>query len=96
MLIAARDLVNGASIFQEQEVREDLTYVHLEFDSHEIIFAEGTPVESFVDDDSRDTFDNAWEYALLHPSAGRLAPTLCAPRIDSGWELESVRASLAG
>jgi hypothetical protein len=96
MLIAARDLVNGTSIFQENEVTEDLTYVHLEFDSHEVIYAEGATVESFVDDDSRDKFDNAAEFEWLYPGAGLSAPPFCAPRIDSGWELEAVRATLAG
>jgi hypothetical protein len=96
MLIAARDLVNGTSIFQEDEVTEDLTYVHLEFDSHEVIYAEGATVESFVDDDSRDKFDNVAEFALLYPRAERRWAPLCAPRIDGGWELEAVRANLAG
>jgi len=95
MLIAAHDLVNGNSILQEN-VGTDLTYVHLEFESHEIIYAEGAPVESFVDDDSRRMFDNAAEYSLLYPGAERRVAPVCAPRIDSGWELASVRAKLAG
>ncbi|MBT26112.1 MAG: type I secretion protein, partial [Rhodobacteraceae bacterium] len=45
VLVAARHLVNGGSIRQVQ--RDEVDYVHILFDRHEIIFAEGTPSESF-------------------------------------------------
>lgn len=45
VLVAARHLVNGGSIQQVQ--RDEVDYVHILFDQHEIIFAEGTPSESF-------------------------------------------------
>jgi hypothetical protein len=46
VLVAARDLVNGASV----RVLEggEVTYVHLLFDRHEIIWAEGLQTESFL------------------------------------------------
>jgi O-antigen biosynthesis protein len=94
MLIAARDLVNGDSIVQEQTV-EEVSYFHLEFDTHAVIFAEGAPAESFVDDESREMFDNAAEYHQLYPQAVRQAARFCAPRVEEGHELEAVRQRLA-
>jgi hypothetical protein len=94
ILVAARDLVNGASIVQEQAV-EELTYFHLEFDSHTVIFAEGAPSESFVDDESRLQFDNAAEYWRLYPDAVNEPAQFCAPRVEEGAELESVRQQLS-
>jgi Hint domain len=93
MLIPAAALVNGESIIQEDAV-DELTYIHLEFDGHTVIFAEGAPSESFVDDDSRQMFDNAAEYARLYPDSTREPVRFCAPRVEQGWELEAVRQRL--
>ena len=93
MLIPASALVNGMSIVQEDTV-EEVIYVHLEFDTHDVIFAEGAPSESFVDDESRDQFDNAAEYWALYPYAVREAPHFYAPRVEDGVALEAVRRRL--
>ncbi|MDF1802768.1 Hint domain-containing protein [Thalassovita sp.] len=45
VLVAARHLVNGHSIRQVE--KDQIDYVHILFDRHEIIFAEGAPSESF-------------------------------------------------
>jgi O-antigen biosynthesis protein len=87
-------LVNGESIIQE-DVVDELTYIHLEFDGHTVIFAEGAPSESFVDDDSRQMFDNAAEYARLYPDAISEPVQFCAQRVEEGWELQAVRERLA-
>lgn len=97
LLIPAIALVNGTSIVQEQ-VAEELTYLHLEFDSHTIIYSEGAPTESFVDDQSRQMFDNADEYAVLYPDAPVAigeAARFCAPRVEDGEDLERVRLRLS-
>jgi len=46
VLVAARDLVNGCSV----RVLEggEVTYVHLLFDRHEIVWSDGLPTESFL------------------------------------------------
>jgi hypothetical protein len=67
----------------------------LEFDTHAVIFAEGAPAESFVDDESREMFDNAAEFHRLYPEAVRKPARYCAPRGEEGWELEAVRRRLA-
>ncbi|MEL6645532.1 MAG: Hint domain-containing protein [Pseudomonadota bacterium] len=46
VLAAAKHLINGDTIVQVP--RRDVTYIHLLFDRHEIIFAEGIPTESFL------------------------------------------------
>lgn len=45
VLVAARHLVNGGTIRQVN--RDRIIYVHMLFDRHEIVFAEGVPSESF-------------------------------------------------
>ena len=44
VLVAAKHLVNGQTI--RRAPRDRITYVHLAFDRHEVIFAEGCPCES--------------------------------------------------
>jgi hypothetical protein len=92
-LVPAHELVNGASIIRDVAVGE-LTYIHLEFDAQEIVFAEGAPSESFVDDDSRQMFDNAEEFGRLYPDAPRTAAQFCAPRLEEGDALEAIRRRL--
>lgn len=45
VMIAAKHLINGTSV--TQEAREFVTYYHLLFDSHQVIFANGAATESF-------------------------------------------------
>lgn len=52
--IPAIDLVNGSNIIQEQFA--EVTYFHVELPSHNVIFAEGLPAESYLDDNNRNFF----------------------------------------
>jgi hypothetical protein len=70
-------------------------YFHLELDSHDVILAEGAPSESFVDNDNRAMFDNADEYHALYPDAAPAPARHCAPRVEDGEALETVRRRLA-
>lgn len=45
VLAAAKHLVDGVSVTQEET--DTVTYVHMMFDQHEIVFAEGAATESF-------------------------------------------------
>lgn len=45
-LVAARELVNGSTIFFDRSAPY-VTYIHIAFDRHEIVFANGIPSESF-------------------------------------------------
>ncbi|MBU6499391.1 MAG: autotransporter adhesin family protein, partial [Rhodospirillales bacterium] len=78
MLIAAMHLANGVSVLHGDWVG-DVTYLHLELDSHDILFAEGAASESFVDEDSRHIFDNAASFQANPMAAPARA---CAARIE--------------
>ena len=93
VLIEARDLVNGVSIVQAERV-ERVEYFHIELDTHDVIIAEGALSESFIDDDSRGIFHNAHEYREFYPDTAAEVVRYCAPRLDEGYELETVRACI--
>ena len=46
VLVAARDLVNGGSIRVDHNLPE-ITYIHLLFDTHQVLWANGVETESF-------------------------------------------------
>jgi len=65
LLANARALVNGTSIVPMMQPPAQIDYYHLELDRHRLIIANGTAVESFVDDVSRSAFDNVDEWRAL-------------------------------
>jgi hypothetical protein len=78
-LIPARMLVNGATIRCLAE-RQSITYYHVELDTHDVLLAEGLPVESYLDTGNRSMFENADgpiamrpDFADMDPSARRAA-----------------------
>ncbi|WP_252348398.1 Hint domain-containing protein [Gluconobacter sp. P1D12_c] len=92
-LIPAVLLVNGVSILQAQAM-DEVSYFHIELDSHDVLLAEGAPSESFIDDGSRGMFHNAAEYQALYPDAAQSLPQYCAPRLEEGQHLEEIRSRL--
>ena len=93
VLIPARCLVNGTSIRQESGLSR-VDYVHIELDLHDVIFAEGAPSETFVDDGGRAMFHNAIDYSARYPDAQQ-NDSYCARRVESGIEVERVWRRLA-
>jgi hypothetical protein len=83
VLVAAKLLVNGMTIVQVEAV-DRLEYFHIELDSHDVILAEGTPAETYIECDNRLTFHNAAEYAALYPDGLPDAGRPCAPRLGEG------------
>ena len=58
VLVKAADLVDGESVYFGEEA--DVTYHHILFDRHEIVFAEGAPAESLhPGDDALAALDEA-------------------------------------
>ena len=66
VLIAARQLVNGATIMQDTPYRSVL-YFHVELDRHDVLLAEALPAESYLDTGNRDMFANGPGAAAIHP-----------------------------
>jgi autotransporter-associated beta strand protein len=91
VLIPAEHLVNGVSILRCPEI-DPIRYFHIELGQHDVIYAEGAQAETFVDCDSRGMFHNAREFALLYPDAAAPKWVFCAPRVESGPQLERIRA----
>jgi hypothetical protein len=91
-LVCAQALVNGTTITVMDNPPAQLDYYHLELDTHRIIIADGTPVESFVDNVTRAGFDNYHEWIALglEPQPAECLPY---PRVKSARQL---RASIRG
>jgi hypothetical protein len=79
VLIPAKYLVNGRSIAFDDDARmsETIEYFCVEFDTHEVIFAEGTAAESFRYAGGQIAWDNLGEYQDLYGSEH--VTSACAP-----------------
>jgi hypothetical protein len=88
ILVPACDLINGATIAQVD--RAEVVYWHVELDSHDLIFANGLPVESYLDVGNRSFFAGV---AGL-PGTAASASATCRPLTFTGEILQAVRARL--
>jgi hypothetical protein len=80
VLIPAGYLVNGHNVVRAvPEGTEDIEYFHIELETHEVIFAEGAPTETFLVRGDREIFDNFVEYERLYGVDDRPAMTPFAP-----------------
>lgn len=86
VLVNASALVNGTSIVKVQAWQGDVEYFHIETEAHEMILAEGTPAETFIDTVSRERFDNHAEYLALYPNAPAMVE-LELPRVTHARQL---------
>jgi hypothetical protein len=105
-LIAARLLVNGATIVEDMACHA-VQYFHVELDQHAVLFAESLPAESYLDTGNRAAFENGGTPVTLHPDfslerrlPGRAAS--CAPfAVDEAtvkpvWDRLIARAAALG
>lgn len=88
VLIPAWRLVNGVSITQAAEV-DSVSYYHIELATHDVIFAENCPAESFFDESLRNQFHNAAEYHRLYAQAPARPPAPCLARVEDGFLLQA-------
>lgn len=100
VLIPVKHLTNGQTIVQVPV--NEITYYHVELSSHDIVLAEGLPVESYLDTGDRSNFANAGGPIRLFPDfSGAGRPGMLweayasAPLTVVGTEIETVRAMLA-
>lgn len=86
ILVNAGALVNGTTITEVADLPERVTVYHVETADHDIILAEGTPSETFIDYAARRSFDNHAEYVALY-GEDRVIAENPAPRISSARHL---------
>jgi len=94
VLIPACELVNGATI--QQIEADEITYWHVELDSHDILLAENLPAESYLDMGNRGFFA---ESGIVDLSADpdprtRVHADFCRPFHCGDGLVEVVRAQL--
>ena len=92
VLVPAEMLINGATIerFEASEY-DELEFFHIKFESHDVIYAEGAPVETLLEVD-----ESAVNFAEYHRRYGTPAAPelLCAPHVYFGGRLGQLRSRL--
>jgi hypothetical protein len=91
VLIPVSALINGTTLKQVDV--EEVTYWHLELESHDIVLANGLPTESYVDLGNRIFFAPAAEEALPH-RRDELSSLYCRPFVTEEVLVQAVRARL--
>ena len=94
-LVPIRYLVNGASIAREEV--ETITYWHVELPTHDVIFAEDLPAESYLDTGNRGAFWECDGALQMTPDFARevWSSQACAPLVLDWDALAPLRAQLA-
>jgi hypothetical protein len=94
VLIPIKQLINGETIVQEPV--DTITYYHIELGEHDVLQAEGMPVESYLEDGARSAFDNVEvEFGSQRRFAQRRWEAFgCAPLVVTGPKLAAVTARL--
>jgi hypothetical protein len=69
VLIPVKYLINGGTVAQIGRPR--VTYYHLEFETHDVVLAEGLPAETYLETGHRTTLANGGTIVDSHPT---LAP----------------------
>ena len=86
--------MNGRTIFQQ--ARNEVSYWHVELAEHNILYAEGLPVESYLDTGNRSAFANGGRVLDLHPDFGSRVweAHACAPLVVYGPRLAAAQRRL--
>jgi subtilisin-like proprotein convertase family protein len=94
VLIPVKYLINGTTIWQEPV--ESITYLHIELPRHDVVQAEGLPVETFLDTGNRSIFSSRAGTTVLHPDFGSRVWEAegCAPLVIVGPAVTAVRQRL--
>jgi hypothetical protein len=98
VLVNAGALVNGTTIrrLTDAELGARCTVFHIETEDHDIILAEGTPSETFLDTVTRARFDNFAEWQALYGAEPETMVELDLPRALSARQVPpALRARIA-
>jgi Hint domain len=90
VLVPIMCLINGITI--DRTTAEEITYWHVELDKHDILFADGLPVESYFEWGTRSWFEGNIDSVILNPdyvTAGLL--NRCRPVAIDGPLVEGER-----
>jgi hypothetical protein len=101
VLVPIKHLVNGRTIVQITV--DTVSYFHIELACHDILLAEGLPVESYLETGCRSAFSTGERVIQLHPD---FEPNAChvsmvwdafgyAPLVVDPRQLEDIRARLS-
>jgi hypothetical protein len=94
VLIPAAALVNGSTV--AEVAVDEVSYWHVELDSHDILFANNLPAESCLDVDNRGFFEKAGAgLDAFDAGAAKSPDDLCRPIATEGSVLAFVRTRLA-
>jgi len=93
VLIPAEYLVNHRSILWDDWTQEVALY-HVELDTHDAIFANGAPAETYRDDGNRWLFQNANDGWHLPPRGPFVPVTTGGPLLDRVWHRLRKRSGL--
>ena len=94
-LVPSFHLCNGITIRPVTDLSAGLEYFHIELEAHDVIIANGCPCETFIDHNSRSSFENENEYSSLIINSLRSKKSeLPIPRLTSGMLLEDIRGLL--
>jgi hypothetical protein len=92
VLAPAGCLINGATISRHRAVESDkLEYFHIKLESHDVIYAEGTPVEALLAVDEGAV--NFAEYFRRYGSP-TTPQTRCAPRAFYGGQRDQLKSRI--
>ena len=93
-LIPVKCLMNRTTIVQVPT--DEVTYYHVELDRHDVMLAEGLPVESYLDAGDRGVFANGGDAMVLYPEfAVRVWEAKAyAPLVVAGPVLADIRQML--
>lgn len=89
VLVPAQHLVNGRSVVWDDRTGP-IEYYHIELQTHDVLMAEGAPVESFRDDCSAELFANAASRATRQVEACR-AVVKRGPALEQAWRAIAAR-----
>jgi len=94
-LVPAKALVNGVNVRQIE--RDTVTYYHVELEKHDVIFAEGVAVETYLETGNRGDFENGGGAVRLHPEFAQALreAASCAPFTEDGPVVVRARDRLA-